>query len=214
MYTYSDFTGLLRNRVSRLTERDGRAEGEVVLLDNLPGGFIHDGGRIKFGPDGKLYITLGDTSDSALAQQVDSLAGKILRINPDGSIPTDNPFPGSPVYSLGHRNPQGLAWDAITQQLFSSDHGPAGDDEVNIIRAGANYGWPLVSGVSGSPEFVDPILVFNPAIAPSGITFYSGEKLVAWQDNLFIATLRGESLLRVVLQDPGLESVKTQERLF
>ncbi len=214
MYTYFDITSGLRNRVSRLTERQGRAGDEVVLLDDLPGGFIHNGGRIKFGPDGRLYITLGDTGNSSLAQQLDSPAGKILRINPDGSIPTDNPFPNSPVYSYGHRNLQGLAWHPITGQLFISEHGPTGDDEINIIQASANYGWPEVSGSDGSREFVDPILVFNPAVAPSGAAFYDGDRLTPWRNSLFIATLRGRSLLRIVLPGPRFASVEEQERLF
>ena len=214
MYTYRNSAGGLTNRVSRLTESQGRAGNETVLLDNLPGATIHDGGRIRFGPDGKLYVTLGDATNTSLPQRLDSPAGKILRINADGSIPSDNPFPGSPVYSLGHRNPQGLTWHPTTGLLFSTEHGPVGNDEVNIIRAGSNYGWPIVSGSGGSPQFADPILVFNPAVAPTGATFYNGSQLFPWRGSLFFTTLRGQHLHRVTLGGPGFEDVVGQERLF
>ena len=212
MYTYRA-GDQLRNRVSRLTERDGKATDEHILLDNLPAGNIHDGGRLKFGPDRKLYITLGDTGNSAFAQQRDTLAGKILRINPDGSIPPDNPFPGSPVYSLGHRNPQGLAWHPVTGVLFETEHGPTGNDEVNIIEAGRNYGWPQVQARAGNPEFVDPILFFNPSVAPSGATFYQGDKLGDWTGNLFFAGLVGQQLHRIVLKAPDFREVESHESL-
>ncbi|MBI2953539.1 MAG: PQQ-dependent sugar dehydrogenase [Chloroflexi bacterium] len=214
MYTFRNPAGELRNRVSRLTESQGRAGNEIVILDDLPGATIHDGGRIKFGPDGKLYVATGDAANTALPQRLDSPAGKILRINADGTVPIDNPFPGSPAYSLGHRNPQGLAWHPITGQLFNTEHGPVGNDEVNIIRVGGNYGWPNVSGAGGLPQFADPILVFNPAVAPSGATFYNGSQLFPWRGNLFFTTLRGQHLHRVSLAGPSFEDVAGQERLF
>ena len=213
MYTYR-IGDQLRNRVSRLTERDGKAADEYILLDNLPAGNIHDGGRLKFGPDGKLYITIGDAGASAFAQQRDTLAGKILRINRDGSIPPDNPFPGSPVYSLGHRNTHGLAWHPVTGKLFETEHGPVGNDEVNIIEAGRNYGWPQVQARAGNPEFVDPILVFNPSVAPSGATFYQGDKLGEWTGNLFFAGLVGQQLHRIVLKAPDFREVESHEALY
>ncbi|MBI4317471.1 MAG: PQQ-dependent sugar dehydrogenase [Chloroflexi bacterium] len=214
MYTYRDQAGNLKNRVSRLVESGGRAGNEVVLLDGMPGANIHDGGRIKFGPDRKLYVTLGDASNSSLAQQLGSPAGKIMRINGDGSIPDDNPFPGSPVWSLGHRNPQGLAWHPATGLLFSTEHGPVGNDEVNVVRAGNNYGWPTVTGTGGAPRFVDPILLFTPSVAPSGATFYDGSQLAPWRGSLFFTTLRGGHLHRVTLRGPDLTEVELQERLF
>lgn len=213
MYTYR-VGDQLWNRVSRLTERDGKAADERILLDNLPGGNIHDGGRLKFGPGGKLYITIGDAGTSAFAQQRDTLAGKILRINRDGSIPPDNPFPGSPVYSLGHRNPQGLAWHPVTGKLFETEHGPVGNDEVNTIEAGHNYGWPQVQARAGNPEFVDPILVFSPALAPSGATFYRGDILWEWTGNLFFAALVGQQLHRIVLKAPDFREVESHEAVY
>ncbi|MBI2888018.1 MAG: PQQ-dependent sugar dehydrogenase [Chloroflexi bacterium] len=214
MYTYRDQGRQLRNRVTRLTERSGRAGDERVLLDNLPGANIHDGGRLKFGPDGKLYITMGDAAQPALAQRLDSLAGKVLRLNPDGSIPPDNPYPGSPIYSFGHRNPQGLAWHPTTGTLYSTEHGPVGNDEVNLIQAGANYGWPEAQGLAGDPRFTGALLTFNPAVAPSGAVFYQSDTLWAWRGDFFFATLTGESLRRVSFQGPDFRLVKQQEPLF
>jgi len=220
MYTYRN--GLqLRNRVSRLTLRGNRAGDEVVLLDGIPGAPIHDGGRLKFGPDGKLYITTGDATQRDQAQNLDSLLGKILRLNPDGSIPDDNPFPDSPVYSYGHRNPQGLAWQPGTGQLFSTEHGPSGEmgfccnDEVNLILPGANYGWPIVIDAPGDPRFQDPVLHSgNDTWAPAGAAFYEGTALAPWQGNLFFGALRGQHLHRLVFGGPELQQVVAEERLF
>lgn len=205
-YTYRYDQGQLRNRVVRLTDRDGRGQDPETIIDGIAGANIHDGGRIKFGPDGKLYITTGDASQSQLAQDMNSLAGKILRLNADGSIPSDNPFPGSPVYSLGHRNPQGLAWHPVTGQLFATEHGPTGNDEVNIIQPGGNYGWPVVQARAGRSQFIDPILVFSPSVAPTGATFF--------QDEFFFTTLRGEHLHRVTLQPPDFRQVQRDQRLL
>ena len=185
------FGGRVINRVVRLTLRDPGAGDERVILDGLPGASIHDGCRLKFGPDGKLYVTTGDAAEPRLSQRMDSLAGKILRLNADGSIPPDNPFPGSPIYSLGHRNPQGIAWDAAGR-LFAAEHGPSGHDEVNWIRPGKNYGWPEVAGKGGEPRYVDPLIESgSDTWAPSGIA--------ALGSDLFVAGLRGRRLLRIRL---------------
>ena len=183
--------GRLVNRVVRLTLRGGRAGDERVLIDDIPGAWNHDGCRVKVGPDGKLYVTTGDAGESRLAQRRDSLAGKILRLNRDGSVPDDNPFPGSFVFSLGHRNPQGLAWDPAGR-LVAAEHGPWGHDEINHILAGRNYGWPEVRGRGGDSRYVEPILESDQDTwAPSGIAFLGGD--------LFVAGLRGRRLLRVTL---------------
>lgn len=211
-YTHTGFGGL-RNRIVRLVEREGTARQDRVLLDNIPGGWIHDGGRVKFGPDGKLYVTTGDAADPPIAQDLRSLGGKILRLNPDGSIPADNPFPGSPVWSLGHRNPQGLAWHPGTGKLFATEHGTSVHDEINIIQPGKNYGWPTVIGPAGDPRFVDPILTFTPNIAPSGASF-AGPRYPNWQGDLFFVTLRGRHLHRVVLVAPDFARVQSHERLL
>src|SRR5262245_52120416 len=133
------------NRVVRYREVGGQLGERVVLLDNMPASGTHDGGRIRFGPDGLLYITAGDSASSPLAQDVTSLAGKILRINRDGTTPRDNPF-SSPVYSYGHRNPQGIDWHPVTGDLWESEHGNTGNDEINLIERGLNYGWPRIEG--------------------------------------------------------------------
>ena len=189
-YTRQKGAGLV-NRVARLTLTGGRAGSERVLLDDVPGANIHDGCRLKFGPDGKLYVTTGDAAVPRLAQDRDSLAGKILSIHADGSVPGDNPFRGSPIYSLGHRNPQGLAWDAAGR-LLASEHGSTARDEVNHIQPGRNYGWPEVRGQAGDPRYTDPIIESkSDTWAPSGIAVLGAD--------LFVACLRGQRLLRVTL---------------
>jgi len=199
-HTLSTRGGLV-NRIVRLSLRDDRASSERVILDDLPGASIHDGCRLKFGPDGKLYATAGDAAQSELAQRRDSPAGKILRLNPDGTVPDDNPFPGSPVYSLGHRNPQGLAWSG-DGRLFAAEHGSSAHDEINEIRPGANYGWPEVRGRAGDRRFVDPVVESGTETwAPSGIAFLG--------DDLFVAGLRGRRLLRVTGTRDGNPRVST-----
>ena len=194
----------LINRVVRLRLRSGGVGDERVLLDALPGASIHDGCRLKFGPDGKLYVTTGDAAEPRSAQRMDSLAGKILRLNADGSVPADNPFPGSPIYSLGHRNPQGIAWHRAGQ-LFAAEHGPSGHDEVNRILPGRNYGWPDVTGKGGEPRFVDPLIESGTDTwAPSGIAIKGND--------LFVAGLRGRRLLRVRLS-PDLKVVGVEALL-
>ncbi|NJK77817.1 MAG: PQQ-dependent sugar dehydrogenase [Nanoarchaeota archaeon] len=198
-YSYSDFFDIY-NRVVRYVELDNKLFDEIILLDKIPGSQIHDGGRIKFGPDGKLYITTGDAANSKLAQNLDSLSGKILRINSDGSIPDDNPFPNSPVYSLGHRNPQGIDWHPDNGILVATEHGPSGErgiahDEVNVILAGQNYGWPDIVGDETSENLENPILhTGHDTWAPSGSVFYNSDKISEWYGKYFIATLRGNHL--------------------
>ncbi|MDQ3977021.1 MAG: PQQ-dependent sugar dehydrogenase, partial [Thermoproteota archaeon] len=133
----------LYNKVLVLTERNNKIVDSKTILDRIPASDLNNGGRLKFGPDGALYVSTGDSEIPELAQNAKSLAGKILRVNPDGTLPYDNPFPDSPVYSYGHRNIQGLAWHPMTEELYATEHGPSGNDEINIIEPGSNYGWPL-----------------------------------------------------------------------
>lgn len=159
---------------------DGRSWRETrVLLDGIPGHRLYNGGRIAIGPDGNLHVTTGWVEDRRLPQDLGSLAGKILRMTLDGQVPSDNPFAGSYVYSYGHRNPQGIAWDE-QGNLFAAEHGQSGRDEINIIRRGANYGWPLISGSETRQGMQAPLLQSGSSTwAPSGIAFAGGELLVA-----------------------------------
>src|SRR5438309_5883083 len=187
--------GDLVNRIVRLTLRDGRAGQERVLLDGMRGGSIHDGCRLKFGPDGKLYATMGDAGEPRLAQASDRLNGKILRLEADGSVPADNPFVGSPVWSLGHRNPQGLAWDG-KRRLLAAEPGPGRPAEANNIDRGRTYGWPDVTGADGADAqrrgYTDPLVESErDTWAPSGIAWLG--------DSLWVAALRGERLLQLTL---------------
>jgi len=168
-------------------------EEPETLLDGIASASIHDGGRIAFGPDGMLYVTVGDAGNSSAAQDRGSLSGKILRLTPDGEVPVDNPFDGSPVYSYGHRNPQGLAWDS-EGTMYASEFGQNTWDELNVIEPGRNYGWPSVEGIAGDDRFTDPVQQCAPAEAsPSGMAIADG--------SIWIANLRGERLREVPLED-------------
>lgn len=179
------------NRVFRVT-LDGNQLGDPSpILTGIPKGVIHDGGRLAFGPDGFLYVSTGETGNPDLAQDPDSLAGKILRITADGDPAPGNPDEGSPVWSLGHRNVQGLAFDE-TGQLWASEFGDQTFDELNRVTAGANYGWPEVEGRGGGPDYVDPLQTWSTEDAsPSGLAFVDG--------SLWMAALRGQRLWQIPL---------------
>ena len=200
MYTYRQ-GGTLYNRVQRFRDEGSTAEPDKIIVDEIPGSRFHDGGRLGFGPDGMLYVTTGENFQAERAQNRNILSGSILRVAPDGSIPSDNPFPGSPIWSYGHRNPQGLAWHPETGDLFSSEHGPSrefgirGHDIVNVIRRGENYGWPEEVGVGGLEEYADPLIMWVPATPPAGMNF--------WRGDLYLATLRSEALMRISVEPRG-----------
>jgi len=209
-YTYQE-NGQVLNKVSRFTLKDNTLSEEVPIIERIPGSRYHNGGRIKFGPDEKLYITTGDASNRDLSQDIDSLAGKILRINPDGTIPEDNPFKDNPVYAYGFRNPQGLAWHPKTNQLFASDHGPDRHDEINLVIPGENYGWPNVVCSESSPDYQSPIACYTEfTLAPSGIDFLVFDKLI--ETPLFVAGLRGNMIMRIDID--GDNNFIRQEALF
>ncbi len=225
VYTYRTASGPLATRVARLTEVDGALVDEQSVLDGIPGGEFHTAGRVELGPDGKLYLATGDGLDTSLPQDPASLGGKVLRFNPDGSAPSDNPTPGSYIYSLGHRNPQGLAWHPLTGDLFIVDHGPSptiagepftrGHDEIDRVVPGGNYGWPLAAGFDGDPRFIRPVLESGGgAWAPSSALFYNGDRLSAWKGSFFYGALIGSHLGRVVLQGPEYRTVVTHEKLL
>ncbi|MDA7941968.1 MAG: PQQ-dependent sugar dehydrogenase [Nitrosopumilus sp.] len=205
-HTYDASIASTMNRVDRFVLEDGAVSHEATLIDGIPGSFIHDGGRIRFGPDGMLYIATGDAANPALSQDPGSLAGKILRIDRDGGIPADNPFPGSPVYSLGHRNPQGMDWDGAGRMLIT-EHGPSGlgsgYDEINAVIPGGNYGWPR--GVGDSHEgWIAPVYhTGTDTWAPSGSEFYTGGAVPGWDGRYLVAGLRGQSLYVMDVGDGG-----------
>ena len=212
-YTARLTSGGRVNRVVRYREVGATLGERVVLLDDIPAAQIHDGGRLRFGPDGLLYVTAGDAAGSGLAQDLGSLAGKILRLNRDGSTPRTNPF-SSPVYSYGHRNPQGLDWHPVTGDLWASEHGNIGNDEVNVIEAGANFGWPQIQGNQSMAGMRTPVTFYNPAVAPSGTSFYRGTRFARFANNLFIATLRGTHLLRLTPDPSSPRRIASEERLL
>lgn len=196
-HLYAYFTAADANRIERYAlsgEPGGFTIGDAeTVLDGVPSAANHNGGRIAFGPDGMLYATTGDAGIRSAAQDPASLAGKILRLTPEGDIPDDNPIPGSFVYSLGHRNPQGIAWDA-EGTMYAAEFGQDTWDELNVIEAGGNYGWPDAEGIAGIDRYIDPVQQWRPADAsPSGIAIAD--------DSIFIVSLRGERLREVPLTD-------------
>lgn len=212
------------NRVSRFRKVGGRSAREEVLLDDLPADRNHNGGRIRFGPDGMLYIGAGDARERTRAQNLDIPAGAILRITPEGEVPPDNPWSGNPIWAYGLRNPHGLAFRPSDGALFVADHGPTGEwrdprigayDEINIIRKGGNHGWPLVVGASGKPEFVDPLLAWIPSVPPGDLAFYDRDLMPELNGDLFFSTLMSEALIRIRFQDPAdPDRVTAIERWF
>lgn len=179
LYQHYGTTDRRLNRVVEAELREGAWHETRVLVDAIPGHPLYNGGRVAIGPDGMLYITTGWTEDRDRPQNLDSLAGKILRVTLDGGIPSDNPFPGSPIWSLGHRNPQGIAWDS-GGQLFAAEHGQSGHDEFNRIDAGGNYGWPLIQGDQTRDGLHTPIAHSGGRTwAPSGLAWDGTRLLLA-----------------------------------
>ena len=197
-------------RLMRFRELDNRLAEGVVLLDDVLANNIHNGSRVKFGPDRRLYVTFGDVARPSLAQDAALLNGKILRLNDDGTSAAGNRF-NSPVYSLGHRNPQGIDWHPVTGDLWETEHGQTNNDEINVIDSGANYGWPIIEAAETGAGMVTPVTFFVPAVAPSGASFYRGTAIPAFRNQLFVATLRGMALLRVTIDG---RRITNQERLL
>lgn len=198
--TYETESGVA-DKIERLVDEGDRLKRDKIILDSFPAGRFHAGCRLRFGPDGKLYATAGDATTRDEAQNLDSLAGKILRMNDDGTVPEDNPF-GTLVWSYGHRNPQGIAWHP-SGVLYSTEHGPSGNDgpgggdEVNVITKGSNYGWPVVSHERTEPGMENPKLVFTPAEAPASGMFYSGAVFSQFKINFSLECLGEQEFLEL-----------------
>lgn len=191
-YVYAFFTAANDARIVRMRFAGGRLGAPEPVLTGIPTGPAHVGGRMTFGPDGMLYAGTGDTGDLTLSQDPNSLGGKILRMTPNGEPARGNPFHGSRVFSLGHRNAQGLAFDS-RGRLWASEFGQETWDELNLIRPGGNYGWPVVEGMAGAPGFIDPLVQWTPAEAsPSGLAIA--------RDVLYVGTLRGQRMWRVPIR--------------
>ena len=211
-----------RVRVVRYRETSTGLTEPKVIIENIPAAQYHAGCRIKFGPDQKLYITTGDATERRIAQDMNSLAGKTLRLNDDGSIPADNPFINQKnarpeIWSLGHRNAQGIDWQPGSGLMFQTEHGPSGfdgpggGDEVNIVERGKNYGWPLIHHTQTRQGLEAPLLEYTPACAPGSATFYRAKEFPEFQNNFFFGCLGGERIIRVVLDG---RRVVSQENLL
>jgi glucose/arabinose dehydrogenase len=201
------------SRLMRYREVANRLGEGVTLVDDVPAANIHNGSRVKFGPDRLLYVTFGDAASPSVAQDVASLNGKVLRFNDDGTSAAGNRF-NSPVYSYGHRNPQGLAWHPASGDLWETEHGQVGNDEINVLESGGNYGWPEIEGSQTRAGMIAPVTFFSPAVAPSGSTFYTGSLIPAFHNQLFVATLRGTALLRVAIDPNNARRIASTERLL
>lgn len=216
-YAY-ETTDNLFVRVVKFKDKGKELTEPVTIFDNIPAQRYHAGCRLRFGPDKKLYITTGDAGERKFAQDLGKLHGKILRINADGSIPADNPFPNSPVWSYGHRNPQGIDWLPGTEILWQTEHGPSGfdgpggGDEVNVIVKGGNFGWPEVSHENSKEGMISPLLVFTPAVAPASGVFVKSDKLPGFQNTFLFGCLRGNAIIKVFLDENDRTKVKSYEK--
>lgn len=203
-YSYGEPEDNIKNRVIRV-RTDG--SGMETLLDDIPGSRIHNGGIIAFGPDGNLYIGVGVQNEiMKKSQDKKHLGGKVLRIKTDGLVPEDNPFPGSPVYSYGHRNVFGLAFHPKTGKLYISDVGPEKDDEINIIEPGGNYGWPLVTGKISKNGYIDPITTYTPTITPTQSVFVGND--------LYFGSYNEGSVHKLTLGGKDYDEVKKDEIVY
>lgn len=206
------------DKVLQLRDQGSSIEEVTTVIDGIPAGSNHAGCELAFGPDGKLYISTGDATERNIAQDLNSLGGKILRINSDGSFPENNPFENSAIYSYGHRNPQGLDW-TTDGTLYEAEHGPSGNDgpgggdEINLISAGENYGWPLVSHQETREGTVAPLITYTPAEAPSSLLVYKGDVFPQFKDTVLFAALRGNGVFLVQFDANDPSKVISSEQI-
>lgn len=211
VYAYYTEQGAVRARLVRFTAVGNSGQDMASIFDVPNVTNFHNGGRVGMGPDGKLYLTTGDHQGPALAQDPLSVSGKVHRLNADGAVPSDNPSAGSSVYTLGHRNPFGLAFHPTSGRPYISENGPDCDDEINLLIAGQNYGWRLNQPCNDSdPNFTQPASRFNPVIAPTGMTFYDGALFPAYQGKLLLASWN-DGALRVLSIDDASGTVTNVE---
>lgn len=210
VYYTTDQNGTPVNRVERwrLSDDGQSATADQIIVDNIPVALYHNGGRIRFGPDGMLYVGTGDAREPSVSQDVNDVAGKILRVTPEGDVPPDNPYPNNPVYISGIRNTQGFDW-SDQNTLWVTDHGPSGElglrglDKVSVAQAGDNLGWPEIYGCQQQGDLVRPVLTWRDAVPPGGAAIYTGTAIPEWQGSLIIGTLGSRHLHRVALDDSG-----------
>lgn len=234
-YVYLDYTYLkpaaltdtalrdssILSKLVRYTYKNDSLINPTAIISGIPGNTYHNGCRVIISPDMKIFLTTGDSGHSGFAQNSGHLNGKILRLNLDGSIPADNPFKGSPVWTMGHRNAEGLAF-APNGILYSSENGDASDDELNIITKGSNYGWPNVEGFCNLPKekaycnvhnITEPLIAWTPTIAPSGIEYYNSNTIPEWKNSILMGTLKGNSL-HVLKLSPNGTSIVADDVFF
>jgi glucose/arabinose dehydrogenase len=220
VYTYPQGS-TIKEKLVRYTWNGSYLENPFILIENINGNTNHNGSRLAFGPDGKLYMSTGDAWTTGYAQNLNYLNGKILRINDDGSIPDDNPFPGKFIWSYGLRNSQGLVFSPAGI-LYGSEHGPNTDDELNILEAGRNYGWPAVNGYCDLPEEIsfcnennvsEPIAAWTPTLAVAGIDYYNHSDIPEWQNSILMTTLKAGRLVSLKLSADGLSVIEQADWL-
>ena len=217
IYVYYCYGATYKAKVVRYSYNNGSLINPQILIDQIPAASIHNGSRLLINSN-KIYITTGDAADTSTPQNTNSLAGKILRLNLDGTIPADNPIPNNPVWTYGHRNAQGLVF--VGNKLFASEHGPDSDDEINLIEKGRNYGWPNIKGFCNETaekpfcstnNIVEPLIAWTPTIAPSGLTYYNSNYIPQFKNSLLLSLLKDSKLMQLKLSDDQtkIESTKS-----
>jgi glucose/arabinose dehydrogenase len=215
VYTFGGGAPNIKERLVKYTFNNGTLANPQILIDSLTGNVNHDGSRLQFMPDGTLLMTTGEAGDTSLAQKLSSRNGKILRLNTNGTVPSNNPFPGSYVYSFGHRNPQGLVL-APNGNFYISEHGPTTDDEFQLLEKGRNYGWPQVEGFCDLANEIsfcnahnvkEPLLNWTPTIAPSDVVYYTNNSFPEFNDHFIMCTLNTKKLVAIKLNASGTSSV-------